>query len=69
MATSLHTVGDDEDSDPHLNDPLRLLPSFPLKLSRPGKIFGGGFWEMVSPQSPQIASILIKVIFPFYPHF
>ena len=41
---------------------------FQLKVPCPSRIFGGGFWRMLSPSSPQIALILIKGTFPFYRH-
>ena len=63
LHTSLHTVGM---ATPHLNDQLRLCPSFPLKLSWPSSISRAGFGGTLSPQSPKIAGILIKGIVPVY---
>ena len=51
-----------------LNDYLRVLPSFPLKLSWLNKIFNSGASGTPSLLPPQIAGILIENNFPLYLH-
>ena len=51
----------------YFNDYLRVLPSFPLKLSWLSKIFNSGASRSLRLLPPQIAGILIKNNFSFYP--
>ena len=62
--TSLCTVRDGDDFDPHINDQLRWRLGFPLNTFTV-KQFRGGLGGMLSPPS-QIAGVPIKGNFPFY---
>ena len=52
----------------YLNDYLRVLPSFPLKLSWLSKIFNSGASGSPCLLPPQIAGILIKNNYSLYLH-